>query len=371
MKILFVNLSGLRFNVATPDAEPLGGTESALCYLARHLALNGHDVSFVAHLPDNTPHIIHCVKHAAPNVLLTNDFVAAQNFDAIIVNNTPVAGATLRLMAPHALLLLWSHVVPDHPGMRELAQPVVRDSYDGFIFVSHWQQKEMEQAFGLTKPRAVIGNGFAPTFENLFASPSELLATKENRAAYTTTPFRGLSVLLDVMNGFGMGTQLDLYSSMKVYQSESKDTQYASLYDRASQNHAITQHGAVSQKELAQRLKPAAFFAYPSIYAETFCIAALEARAAGLKVITTATAALPEVLQHSADFVAISAGNPQKLVADFRSMLEMNVKRFLENPKEWAEERFADVQNVNRHYTWAARAKEWELLLSTTTKPGT
>ena len=35
MKILFVNLSGLRFTVATPDQEPLGGTKSALCYLAR------------------------------------------------------------------------------------------------------------------------------------------------------------------------------------------------------------------------------------------------------------------------------------------------------------------------------------------------
>jgi glycosyltransferase involved in cell wall biosynthesis len=108
-----------------------------------------------------------------------------------------------------------------------------------------------------------------------------------------------------------------------------------------------------------------AFFTYPSTYAETFCIAALEAVAAGMKVLTTATAALPEILGQSADYVDVSLGNPEKLVADFRILFEKNVAAFQQTPEAWAEERYAEMQNVNLNYSWAMRAKAWEQLLAT------
>jgi glycosyltransferase involved in cell wall biosynthesis len=365
MKILFVNLSGLRFTVATPDAEPLGGTESALCYLARQLAQDGHQVSLVAHRPEAAePELILGVSHLPPTALMNGTYLAAENFDAIIVSNTPVAGPSLRTMAPKALILLWNHLVPDHPGLRELKQPIVLDSFDGIVYVSQWQRRVTEEFLDFKKPSTIIGNGFAPAFENMFASTAELRAAKENRAAYTTTPFRGLSILLDAMMGLGADTKLDLYSSMKVYQTTTDD-QYAPLYAYAAQNPLITRHSAVGQSELARRLRPVALFTYPSTYAETYCIAALEARAAGMKVLTTATAALPEVLQGHADYVALSKENPAKLIADFRATMQRNVAAFLAEPEAWAKERFADLQLVNRTCTWSARAKAWEHLLAT------
>jgi len=364
MKLLFINVSGLRFTVATPDAEPLGGTESALCYLARQLAKNGHQVSLVAHRPTTgASDMVMGVRHLPPDILLNGDFLGGEIFDAIIVLNAPVAGPSLRAMAPKSFLLLWNHMAPDHPGMRELATPEARDSFDGFVYVSHWQKQAMERVFGFRKPAAVIGNGFAPAFENMFSSSTELRAAKDNRAAYTTTPFRGLHILLDAMKGLETGTKLDLYSSMKVYQTAGED-QYAPLYAYAAENPLITRHGAVAQGELAERLKPVAFLSYPSTYAETFCIVALEAVAAGMKVLTTATAALPEILQNKADYVAVSTGEQKKLIADFRQMMEKNVGEFLNRPEAWAEERFAAMQEVNRTSTWSCRAKEWEKLLA-------
>src|SRR5262245_49065432 len=105
MKILFVNLSSLCFTVETPDNETLGGTESWLCYLARALATKGHDVSVVARLPPNAPVSVAGVRHRPPAVLMTPDYVQANNFDAIIVNNKPLAGPSLRMMAPNTFLL--------------------------------------------------------------------------------------------------------------------------------------------------------------------------------------------------------------------------------------------------------------------------
>lgn len=363
MKILFLNLSGLCFTVETPDKEPLGGTESSLCYLARELAKNGHDVSIVCRYPEGVPETAMGVRHIPPTALLNGDFLAAQDFDVIIPLNATVAGPSLKAQAPRSFLLLWNHLAPDHAGIGHLRLPEARDCFDGIVYVSQWQRNVTENMFGFTKPAAIIGNGFAPAFADMFASAAELRAAKQNRAAYTTTPFRGLPVLVDAMANLNTGTTLDIYSSMKVYQSKKDDDQYAALYAYATQNPAISHHGAVAQGELARRLKPVAFFTYPSTYAETYCIAALEARAAGLKVLTTATAALPEILQNKADYIAINLDHPPKMVDDFRDMLRGNVASFLSHPEAWAEERFADLQNVNRTCSWAMRAKEWEKLL--------
>ena len=128
MKILFVNLSGMRFTVATPDSEPLGGTESALSYLARQLAKNGHEVSLVCKAPDNAPETVMGVRHVAPTALLNSDFLAAQNFEIIIALNAALAGPSLRAMAPGALILLWDHLAPDHSAIAQLDLPVTRDS---------------------------------------------------------------------------------------------------------------------------------------------------------------------------------------------------------------------------------------------------
>lgn len=364
MKILFVNLSGLVFTVATPDTAPLGGTESAMCYLARELAKRGHGVFIVGKQPDNSPLTVMGVTHTPLNVLQNSDFLAAQEFDVIIVSNAPVAGTSLRAMSPQSHILLWNHLAPDHASVGHLRYAEARDSFDSFVYVSRWQHEMTEKLFGFAKKSSIIGNGFAPAFAHMFSSVEDLMSAKENRAAYTTTPFRGLPILLDAMTDLGTDTRLDIYSSMKVYQATTEDDQFAKLYSYASQLPNVSNHGAVAQSELAERLKPVSFFTYPSTYPETFCIAALEARAAGMKVLTTASAALPELLGKQADYIPVNIEKPQEMITNFRAMLRGNAERFRNHRKEWAEERFADLQHVNRHFTWAERAKEWEQLLS-------
>jgi glycosyltransferase involved in cell wall biosynthesis len=364
VKILFVNLSALKFTVQTPELQPLGGSESALCYLARALARRGHKVSLTANLPDGEGGTIAGVRHFPIAAIKEAVFFAAEKFDVIILCNAPAAAVPLKALSLYARLVFWAHVLPDQPSMQILAQgqgAQVREVIDHAVFVSAWQRGQAERAFGAFRSSEVIGNGIAPAFETMFASAADLLGCKQNRAAYTTTPYRGLSVLLRAFEGWDRGTKLDLYSSMRVYQAA--DDEYVPLFRRAEQNPDIQCHGSVTQSELARQLRRSAFLFYPCIYPETYCITAAEALAAGMTVVTTRLGALEETTMGFADLVALRSHDGDILVRDFREAMQQAVDQFAADPETWAQERFTQSRRVNETATWALRAEAWERLL--------
>jgi glycosyltransferase involved in cell wall biosynthesis len=359
MKLLFVNVSSLVFDVATPDRAPLGGSESSLCYLARHLAKTGHTVTLAGRLPKGSAEDIQGVRHRPIEIILEEEFFAGEKFEAIFISNAPFTAPHLKEISPSSYVILWDHMAPDQPAMQHL--PTALPLLDAVVFVSEWQKAETEKVFGRAKASFVIGNGLTPAFENMFSSSQELREVKECRAAYTSTPFRGLKYLLDAMDQ-EPGLTLDVFSSMHVYQKA--DDEYASLYERARENSRITYHGAVSQTELARRLRASAFLTYPCVFPETFCLAALEAMAAGMKVVSTRLGALESTTMGYADLIDIDRNHSDRFVDAFAHLMEANVAAFKEAPEEWAEKMFDQVRSVNRHCTWALRAVAWEQMVA-------
>jgi glycosyltransferase involved in cell wall biosynthesis len=352
MKLLLVNGSRLRFTVETPAHQPLGGSESACAWLARALAARGHDTSLMAHLPDGASGAIGGVHHLPIAAAQDAGFFAQAHFDAVITLSAPQAAQLMKQMAPGALHVTWLHL-PPNASVKELINkhtPFIEQA----VFVSQTQR----EAVGYAGPSHVIGNGIAPVFENLFASAAELLAAKQNRAAYASVPDRGLDVLADVMAQTTLDTEFDIYSGMRLYQ-QSEDA-FAPLYARLKALPRCHYQGALGQAELAQALKPAAVLAYPCTVGETYGIVVQEAIAAGLKVVTTDLGHLRHTTMDFADLVTPGPG----LAARFTAQLEQTVGRFLADPSNWAEERFAQAQAVNRDCTWAVRAKEWEDFLN-------
>ncbi|MBV8548774.1 MAG: glycosyltransferase family 4 protein [Alphaproteobacteria bacterium] len=357
-------MSALRFTVATPETEPLGGTESAICYVSCALSALGHDVTLIAQLPEDKPVTVFNIRHEPLQRLLDAAFFTAQDFDAIVICNMPTPALALRAMAPRAKLIYWAHILPDQPAMQPLAQVAVRDSFSAVVYVSRWQQAQIERTFGPIGNPCVIGNGVAPVFENMFDSAAALRQAKQDRAAYTTTPFRGLSILLHAMQGLGRQTSLDIFSSMRVYQHA--DDKYQDLFDLGRQNPAIVLQGAVSQKELADHLRRAAYLFYPCIYAETFCITAIEAMAAGLAVVTTDLGALAEVTEGRARLMPITTQSGDALADQFRHLMRDAIDDYNRDPVAWSEARFEAVQAVNRDFRWHSRAVAWDSFLGHT-----
>ena len=360
MKLLFVNNQPVRFNVETPAREPLGGTESCIAWLALQMAANGHDVTVMAELPPDTPAWLGGVRHVSIAAAADVAFFATGDFYAVIAVGALGLAQALRQAAPRALHIAWLHALPDQPGMKPLAQ--MTPFIDCAVFVSEYQRRGV----GFAGASHVIGNGIAPAFENLFGSAAELAAAKQNRAAYTTTPFRGLHVLARAFGAAQIATELDVWSGMRVYQSS--DAPFEAVYAAARATPRLHLHDPVSQTELAQRLKPVSFLFYPCVYFETYCISALEAIAAGLKVIATDIGALKETTLGFADLMPAIGLSPDALVQGFAARLEQAEATFLADPRAWAEERFAQSREVVARGNWRVRAREWEEFLTSALK---
>ena len=354
MKLLFLSLSPVRFTVETPEAAPLGGSESGAAWLARQLAAGGHDITLMANLPPAAPERLKGVRHVAAEAG-NGAFFRDQDFDAIITLTSPHNAESLRQAAPRALQVAWLHLMPTQPDMQGLA--AATPFIDCAVMVSDYQRS----ATRFTGPSQVIGNGIAPPFENMFASAAELRAAKHNRALYASVPDRGLEVLAAAFPLLKGETALEVYSGLNLYQRQ--DDAALPLYAAIDALPRARRHPAVSQRELAAAMRNAAFLAYPCILAETYCIVALEAMAAGLKVVSTDAGALPESTMGFADLVPLRGMERAALAPRFAEHLEQNVGDFLARPEAWAEERYAQSREVNQRCSWCARAKEWEAFL--------
>src|SRR4029453_250047 len=91
--------------------------------------------------------------------------------------------------------------------------------------------------------------------------------------------------------------QLDVFSSMKVYgwDFEADQEAHGAIY-KAAEQPGVTCHGSIAQPQLMEHLTRTGLFLYPNTFAETSCMAAIEAQACGAVVITTARAALTETV---------------------------------------------------------------------------
>lgn len=363
MRIAFFNPLSMAFNVRTPQTQPLGGMASSTCYLARALATRGHDVTLISELPSGTPSELMGVKHVPLKQVQADSagFFQKGNYDVVIAVNGPDLVLHVKRASPHTVFIVWAHIYPDQPALRPLQQ------YARFIDAIVCVSKTLRDTFTYDVQTVAIENAISPFFENMFSSADELLAAKKNRAVYASMPFRGLNLVVETMARVGGKVELDVYSSMRTYQEPDKNYPgIVAIYEAARRNPRIRHHGAVGQQSLANAFRSAAYLTYPCIFIETYCIVAQEAIAAGLKVISNDLGALPETTMGFADLLPVQGGkiSDEDHIAGITALLEKAEATFQRDPRAWAEERFAQAQEVNRNSTWAVRAAQWESFMA-------
>jgi glycosyltransferase involved in cell wall biosynthesis len=343
--------------------QPLGGSESALCYLAEALAGNGHDI-FVLNARQDADNSrgVNCLP-------LTTPFLEGlPALDAFVVLNAAGYGSALRAaVGSKTRLVLWTQHADDQPAVQPLRDPAEVRTYDASALDSDWQRNEFIAAFDLDPRRTVVlRNAISPAFERLFNDDEPILSRKTMPPvlAYTSTPYRGLDLLLGAFPRIRKqvpGVALKVFSSMQVYGigSPKDEERYGILYRRCRETDGVEYVGSIPQPELAERLRSTAVLAYPNTFPETSCIAVLEAMAAGCHVVTSARAALPETTAGFATLVPVEGSRETYL--DCFITQTVAALRDLAAPSADAREAQlrALVGHVNNRSTWRALAQQW------------
>ncbi len=158
--------------------------------------------------------------------------------------------------------------------------------------------------------------------------------------------------------------RLQVFSSMAVYQKdESADNTYGALYERCRAAPGVEYIGSRAQPELAAALHQADALTYPSTFAETSCIAAIEALAAGCLVFATDLGALRETTAGFGRLLALPAAR-EELAPAYAAMVLREWRLAAADPAAHAASIDAQVDVMCRNWTWAARAQEWVAYLA-------
>jgi glycosyltransferase involved in cell wall biosynthesis len=357
LTIFFCQPRSIQFDARTPRTRGLGGTESAIIYLAEALARRGHRVVVLNNCGE--PGLFGGVEYARWETLPTR--CLADRPDVVVGVRFWQSIGKARF-AP--LQIFWTGDAFDQPFVEQLGDRQARAEIDFFMLQSDWQAETFQTHHGVPAWQIVRTKlGFAASTVDPPAAPSRPVA-RARKLAYASTPFRGLDVLLDLfpcIRAACPDATLDVFSSMQVYGMSAADDrrQFAAVYRKAKQP-GVNLLGSLPQIELAERLAESRILAYPNHYAETFCIAAIEAQAAGCAVVTSAFGALAETIGDAGICVQ---GDPRG--AAYQQAFVDACVELLTDDERWQDMSARALARTWPDYTWPSIAEEWDALCRT------
>jgi glycosyltransferase involved in cell wall biosynthesis len=358
MRIVFFDSMPMNYTVETPYQQPLGGAQSAACYLAAELARLGHKIAIV----NNTTAAgvyrgVDCVDRSrGQTAVFLNDF------DVVVA-----LGDSLGLWLRNELgvtvpLVFWNPHTTDQPAVQSLRDASERATWSAFAFMTQWQLDTYVSQFDVPRTKSrVMRNAVAPAFANIDPGPPWFSTGSSPTLFYTSTPFRGLDVLLGtfpVIRAAIPGIRLRVFSSMATYQVRQDLDNYSPLYAYCRSQEGIEYVGAISQSSLAQELSGAAALTYPSTFPETSCIAALEAMAVGARILTTRLGALPETTGRFSRMIEYQNDRVQ-LGRAYAAMVINDLSDIRRNSARALSQRNEQIAFIRENYTWPGRAIEW------------
>lgn len=354
LTIFFYQPRSMPYNGHTPRAVGIGGVESAIIYLAEALARLGHRLVVFNNSDEHGT--MNGVEYARwPS--LQERCVAERPHVVVSVRAWELIGSTR--LAP--LQIFWSGDGFYQPYIQGLSDPAAREQIDFVMLQSDWQAATYIAELGIPAWQVLMTRLGAAASANGEEPPADD-APRSRRLVYASIAERGLDVLLQVFPRIRAAcpdAELEIFSSLRLYgKTDAEDqSEFGGIYAR-TKAEGVTLVGTVPQPELARRLRDARVLAYPNNVPETFCIAAIEAAAAGCPVVTTSLGALPQTV--GAGGICIP-GDPAS--APYQEAFVAACVALLTDDAAWRQLSRTARDRAWRDYTWAAVAGEWDTVL--------
>jgi glycosyltransferase involved in cell wall biosynthesis/2-polyprenyl-3-methyl-5-hydroxy-6-metoxy-1,4-benzoquinol methylase len=312
---------GMPFNGETIYKQSLGGSETAAYYQARELAKRGHRVTlFTSSQDEGSFEGVNYCWAGQPSERAP----LGENFEFYATNT------------PHDVLIIQRHPLAFHKryqskiniwqlhdlAMYRTAATVIHGLYqiDAVTCVSKWHKDQVQGVYGIRDEiLAVVPNGIdlslyegeAEPFTQQMFRKSDSVDTNFPELGdsflmlYQSRPERGLEHL--VRPGGIMDRLRETNAHLLIAGYENTVQQMAGYYNQlkawgeALPN--VTHLGALTKPQLAALQKSCDLMVYPTEFGEVSCITAMEAMAAGLPMVTSRHAALPETCEDSSTFL--------------------------------------------------------------------
>lgn len=365
VRFAFWHHSGFLLNGRSVEEKPLGGTESAMIYMARALAARSNQVTVYSNVERthsafgvsyksnqlaesemcaDPPDVLICLRHMLPVLALPAKmriYFAPDAYDQPFLNHSIEVKVSNDKYTFNAALY---------------SLKMMQSVFDSICCVGNWQAQTFQEKFAIPANKIfVVGNGI----DTKIFDRSPELGERRKSVAYASTPFRGLSHLLRLFPEIKRRVpeaECDVMSGMQLYgaSDDDDDKQFGDIYRLAAQP-GVTLHGPLPKPEMAKILRSCRVHGYPNTFAETFCIAALEAQGAGLPVVTTALAALKERVRDGVDGYLIP-GIPGNSAYD--NMFVEKIVELLSDDKGWKAMSDRSFEE-SRNWDYDKLAKRW------------
>lgn len=208
----------------------------------------------------------------------TKRMVAAHLPDGL-ADDFQIICSRVRQIQEDKIRVYWLHDLPQDPETSHLKEASSRDRFHKMVFCGNWQYNQYLNFLGVppTDKCAVIDTPIIPI------EPA-VKSTDEVRLIYTSTPQRGLGLLVPVFIELARkhpNVRLDVFSSFSIYGWDQADEQFKELFDACRDHPQIHYHGSQPNEVVREHLQKAHIFAYPSIWQECNSRALIEAMSAG------------------------------------------------------------------------------------------
>lgn len=281
------------------QAEGLGGSETAIIRLAEELFLGAHKRCVVYGRIDSPGY------YNGVNYRPMDAFQPGVASDVLIAWRWPEA-ADLPVRAKR--LILWMH----DTDAGDRLTPVRAARFDHIVVLSEWHRQHMLATYPWLDPDKlmIIGNGvdlerFAPRALSADEGTPPAPQREPHRVAYTSSPDRGLDVILEhvwpkVVEQVP-DAELHVYYGWKAWESGQLGPEQMAFRQKVANllidSKGVVQHGRIPQDQLAAELGRASVWLHPSHnFWETYCISAIEAQLAGAIPVAASHGALAETV---------------------------------------------------------------------------
>jgi glycosyltransferase involved in cell wall biosynthesis len=241
-------------------------------------------------------------------------------------------------------VIIWMHNTPIQFGEDEikiLNDPKLINNIK-YVIVPSKEHKRLTLSQIPAMPEdkiVVIPNAINPLKYN----PNKFNNVGKVRLINTSSPDRGLDILLNAMSLIEEDFELDIFSRFN-------PAEFPSYIP----DPRINFYGFSFKNTVLKHYESAHIHAYPSTYPETFCISQAEAMSAGLLCVTSDIGALPEI-SGGHTVIYHYDNDPVKHTQIFAEEISKAIQKIKRG--EWNPE--AQIEYTNKTYSWERVKQDW------------